>query len=231
MLAPPTIGKTKTLTSCARRCSRTRLAYRRDARPEPRMSAATSSASNASVPNGGDPVRQVDARQRHLVGDRLAHLAPDARLDAHVGRRRQVGVRGDRAEVALDHGQRRIGLEVAGHGEDRVVRRVVGGEELAARPRATRPTGPPSSRWSSGGTGATRGRRAPACARPRPVRLVVDAPAALVLHDVALVVELLLRHRRQERGHPIGLEPQRQLELVAGERLEVVRAVEPGRWR
>ena len=36
---------------------------------------------------------------------------------------------------------------------------------------------------------------------PVAVRLVVDAPAPLVLHDVALVVELLLRHRGQQPAH------------------------------
>ena len=38
----------------------------------------------------GDPVRQVDPRQRHLVGDRDAHVPPDLRLDAHVRRGRQA---------------------------------------------------------------------------------------------------------------------------------------------
>ena len=63
----------------------------------------------------------------------------------------------------------------------------------------------------------------------RAVRLVVHRPAALVLHDVALRVELLLRHRRQQIAHAIRLEPERELELVRRHGLEVVRAVEPGR--
>jgi hypothetical protein len=42
---------------------------------------------------------------------------------------------------------------------------------------------------------------------PGSVRLVVDGPAALVLDDVALVVQLLLGHRREEARQPIRLEP------------------------
>ena len=64
---------------------------------------------------------------------------------------------------------------------------------------------------------------------PRPVRPVVVRPALLVLHDLALVVEVLLAERLGEGAHPVGLEPQRELELVRRHRLEVVRPVEPGR--
>jgi hypothetical protein len=70
-----------------------------------------------------------------------------------------------------------------------------------------------------------RGQAFPPCA----VRLVVDRPPPLVLHDVTLSVELLLCHARQEIAHPVRLEPQRKLELVRRDRLVVVRAVEPGR--
>jgi hypothetical protein len=44
-----------------------------------------------------------------------------------------------------------------------------------------------------------------------------------------LTTSLLLGHRRQQAGHPVGLQPERQLQLVAGQGLEVVRPVEPGR--
>ena len=49
------------------------------------------------------------------------------------------------------------------------------------------------------------------------------------MHDVALRVELLLRHRGQQLAHAIRLEPERELELVRRHRLEVVRALEPRR--
>ena len=74
--------------------------------------------------------------------------------------------------------------------------------------------------------GGKRERREPL--PPRAVRLVVHRPAALVLHDVALRVELLLRHRGKQLAHAIGLEPERGRELVGRHRLEVVRALEPG---
>ena len=63
---------------------------------------------------------------------------------------------------------------------------------------------------------------------PRSVRPVVVGLALLVLHDLALVVEVLLRQGVEERAHPVGLEPQRQLDLVGGHRLVVVGPVEPG---
>ena len=64
---------------------------------------------------------------------------------------------------------------------------------------------------------------------PGAVGPVVVAPALLVLHDLALVVQVLLAQRVEQRAHAVGLEPERELELVRRHRLEVVGAVEPGR--
>ncbi len=63
----------------------------------------------------------------------------------------------------------------------------------------------------------------------RAVRTVVVRPALLVLDDLTLVVEVLLAERIEQGRHPVRLEPQRELELVGGQRLEVVRPIEPGR--
>ena len=63
----------------------------------------------------------------------------------------------------------------------------------------------------------------------RTVRPVVVRPALLVLDDLALVVEVLLAERVEQGRHPVGLEPQRQVDLVCRQGLEVVGAVEPGR--
>ena len=57
------------------------------------------------------------------------------------------------------------------------------------------------------------------------VRDVLVVLAALVLHHLALVVELLLRDRAEQPAHAVRLEPQRGLELVGRQRLEVVGAV------
>ena len=57
------------------------------------------------------------------------------------------------------------------------------------------------------------------------VRLVLDALAALVADDVLLVRERGLIDLLEQIAHAIRLEPQRQLELVGRDRLEVVRAV------
>jgi hypothetical protein len=64
---------------------------------------------------------------------------------------------------------------------------------------------------------------------PRAVRLIVDRPAPLVLHHVALRVELLLRHRREQPAHAIGFQPERDGQLVRRDGLEVVGSVQPGR--
>src|SRR6476620_2476522 len=64
---------------------------------------------------------------------------------------------------------------------------------------------------------------------PRAVWLIVDRPASFVLHDVTLRVELLLRHRREEATHPVGLQPQCECKLIRRNGLEVVGAVEPRR--
>ena len=57
----------------------------------------------------------------------------------------------------------------------------------------------------------------------RRVRLVVDPEPLLLLHGLALVVELLLRE--DERAHPVGLEEEAEVEALGRERLVVVRPV------
>ncbi len=64
---------------------------------------------------------------------------------------------------------------------------------------------------------------------PRTVRAVVVRPALLVLDDLPLVVEVLLAQGIEQGPHPVRLEPQGEVELMRGHRLEVVRAVQPGR--
>ena len=59
------------------------------------------------------------------------------------------------------------------------------------------------------------------------VGLIVHAEAALLLDRVDLVVELLLRDH--QRPHPVGLEEQREIELVGRQDLEVERPILVGR--
>jgi hypothetical protein len=61
------------------------------------------------------------------------------------------------------------------------------------------------------------------------VGLVVDPLAALVHHHLALHLQLLGGHRRQQPAHAVGLQPQAELEVRGGQRLVVVGAVVPGR--
>jgi hypothetical protein len=57
------------------------------------------------------------------------------------------------------------------------------------------------------------------------VRHVVNALSPLVLHYVALKVDLGEIHGRQEKSHPVRIEPQRQLQRIRGQDLVVVGAV------
>ena len=58
---------------------------------------------------------------------------------------------------------------------------------------------------------------------------VLDALPALVLHDVALRVDRLRRHRVEQVAHAIGLEEQRELERVRRHVDVVVRPIVAGR--
>ena len=61
------------------------------------------------------------------------------------------------------------------------------------------------------------------------VRHVVDALAALVAHDIDLVVEAALVDQVEQPAHAVALEPQRRLELVRRHHFKVVGAIGVGR--
>jgi len=54
------------------------------------------------------------------------------------------------------------------------------------------------------------------------IRDVVGAQPPLLLHRLALVVELGLGHRLRQRAHPVRLQVEPQVQLVGRQRLEVV---------
>ena len=60
------------------------------------------------------------------------------------------------------------------------------------------------------------------------VRDVVVALPLLLLDHLALVVQVGLGQRVQQRAEPVRLQPQGEVEAAAGQRLEVVGAIEPG---
>ena len=59
--------------------------------------------------------------------------------------------------------------------------------------------------------------------------MIVVTLTLLVFHDVTLIVEFLLGHRRKHPSHPIAFEPKSQLEVIGRHGLKIVCAVEPGR--
>ncbi len=171
-------------------------------------------------------VEDVDARELHLVIDRIARFFPGR----HLRGRYLLSARPARdiSEVALGQLDPPLGLEVTDQHQYRVVRRVVGPEEpphiLQARRvevlhetdrrvaiRVALREGQPQHRLHG-----------------QPIGPVLIRLPALVLHDVTLVVQLLLGDRRLEIAHPIRFQPEPKLELVGRQRLEVVRPIEPG---
>ena len=175
------------------------------------------------------PVAHVDARQRDLVVDRLATFTTERRRERQVAERRDVRAGRDGPEVALGRRPDVRGLDIADHRQDGVVRRVVGPEEGA---HVLDRRGVEVVHRADGRVMVRMLRREEVGLElllERAVRAVVVRPALLVLDDLALVVEVLLAQGVEQGRHPVGLEPEGQFELVRRQRLEVVRAVEPGR--
>ena len=137
------------------------------------------------------------------------------------------GARRDAAEVLLGQLHDLVRRRVAGDDEDRVVRGVVGVEELlhvlerrrlelgeiAVEIVGVVPVRVRLLRQAEPLEGA--------------VGLVQDVDPDLFADHVLLVLE---RFRRDlQRPHPVGLEPHRELERIGRHHLEVVRVVEPRR--
>jgi hypothetical protein len=135
----------------------------------------------------------------------------------------------DRPVPLLDPRSRLLQVEVAGDDEARVVRRVVRLEKvddvLVARRREV------FHRPDRGPVVGVAGRveRLPEDRVGHPVRPVLVALAPLVLDHVALAVDALGRHGVEERGHPVGVEVEREFEAVGRGVGRVVRPVARGR--
>ena len=160
--------------------------------------------------------------------DRLTNLATERCTQREIGMRRECRACRDRAEMSLDGGDDLLFINVANNGEDGIVRCVPGGEEVAHI-------------LERGGVEVFHGAdgwvmvRVPLRIRERKefdvgaaVRLVVVAGALLVLHHVALVVEVRLIKSGEECAESIGLHPEDQLRPFCWHGGEVVGAVEPG---
>jgi hypothetical protein len=171
--------------------------------------------------------RHEQAWQAHFVRNHLAQCLPERRWQHHWRERRLALSPRNRSEKIPDQTPRFARIEVAGNRKHGIVGRVVGGEEL--RDVFQRCGGQIFHRPDQGMMKRMRGRKYQLLQllQHRPVGLVVDRPTPFVFDDVALRVELLLRHRRQEVAHSIRLEPQRERELVRRNGLEVVGSLEP----
>ena len=61
------------------------------------------------------------------------------------------------------------------------------------------------------------------------IRPVLAALTPLVPDDILLVRQLRLVHRLEQVSHPIGLEPERKLQLIRRHRFKIIGAIEAGR--
>ena len=171
-------------------------------------------------------VGDVGPRRRHAIADLDDALALELRDPAPRPIQRRP--RRQPAEVLLDQPLRFGRIEVAGDHQRQVVRRVVAAEErldVVERRGAQvvhaaddRPRVGMAGRREVGHqqlVGAAVGR-------------IVEALAALVLDDVALVVQLLLVGLVEQRRQAVGLDPQQRLEVGRRHGREVVGAVAVG---
>src|SRR5690242_1748913 len=141
--------------------------------------------------------REKKTGQHDLVLDDDALPAAERCRQRHVCKRWLPAPRRDRPEVLRYQRTRLDAVEVSRYRQHRVVRRVVGREEVldvfeARRIEIRHRSDERMVKWVLLGK-SQRGQPLP----PGPVGLIVDRPASLVLHDVALGVQLLLRHRRE----------------------------------
>src|SRR5438477_2212829 len=187
------------------------------------------------VPGGLVVVEGLEAVPDHLeagklgepILQRLLHHRRDGRgLDVRLLDLRPAG---DVGEVLLDQtlGSRRI--EVPDQHQRGVVRPVIAAEEVAHVVER----GSLDLLDASDGALEVRMRQgvqkvAHALLRGT-VGDVVDPLVALVAHHVALDLELLLVERREQESHPIAPQPERGGQLVGGDGLVIVGAIEAGR--
>ena len=143
--------------------------------------------------------------------------------------RRDARTRFDVFEVAPRQRQRVSGVDVAGDGQRRVRRMVVGAEEMAdfielggieVGDLANRR---PVVRM------VRRKQRRQHRHRREAVRAVFVVLAPFVQHDITLIGELGVGQSRQQKSHPIGFHPQREFERVRRHHLPVVGPVGIGR--
>ncbi len=166
----------------------------------------------------------VDARQLDAIfDDEPALRGNDRRLHLHWRNGRSAL---QRAEVFLDELLGRGLVDVAGDRNRRVVRRVVLPEkfphvvELRGLDVGVRSDDDAVVRMPFGK------QRLEHRFLDDAVRPVLGALPPLVPHDVLLVRQLGLIDRLEQVSHAIGLEPERELELIGRHRLEVVGAIE-----
>ncbi len=180
------------------------------------------------MPYGRHAEAEVHALERHGVRHDLAVLGAErvgGWRHSELGQRRRRRNRAEESLHGLDDGRL---VHVAGHGQDRVVRPVPGPEERGHVIEAGRvQVLHRADRRVVVGMLRREDRRHELLVE-RAVRPVVVALALLVLDHLALVVEVLLVERVEQRRHPVRLEPEADLDLVRRHRLEVVGAVEVG---
>ena len=174
--------------------------------------------------NGRGKPRLVHARQLHIVLNHYATLGGDWR--GFGGNPRHFRPALERAKILFDERLGLLRLEVADDGEAGVVRSVVQLEEI---PDVFQFCGL-NVFMRADDVGvirmAFRIKQMHHAFFDDSVRRVFHALTPLVAHDVLLIRKTGLIELVGQIAHAVGLQPKRQLELIRGERLEIVGAIE-----
>ena len=169
------------------------------------------------------------ARQGHGIGDHRTARVSEGGRQCHVAKRGTWRTAGNCAVVRVDQPHRLGTVKIPGHGEHRVVRGVISLEEVrhVIERRVGQMLHGPDQRVMERMLLRETQRRQ--TLPPGAVRLIVDRPATLVFHDIALRVEFLLSQTRQHPPHAVSLQPERQGDLMRRNGFVVVGPIEPGR--
>ena len=172
---------------------------------------------------------EVEARIWNLILHRFANLTAEWCAQCKVRMLWEFAVCGDATKVSFDgSGDLRL-INVANNGEHRIIRRVPGGEEVAHILKARRvEIFHGADRWVAVRMPLRVGEREQLKVSGA-VWLVVVTGALLVLHHIALVIQIRLIECGEECAESVRLHPEDQLHPFGWHRSEVVGAIKPGR--
>src|SRR5687768_6348839 len=175
------------------------------------------------------PERQIETRYCDVIVHHDARRMSNNLRYVHSRQRGLSATSRNSTEVFLDELTSFGRVEVARDGEHCIIRSVIRLEELPdvverRRGKILHRADQRVMKWVR-----LRKRERRESLQPCSIRLIVDGPAALILHDVALCIQLFLRHRRQQAAHSVCFQPESERQLIRGNCLVIVRPLQPCR--